>query len=226
MLLVTIESIPQELIVRDHPITLIVGLGMFLSFILIALAKLIQSDIYIRLAVSFSKNKGLYSYLRESFPVQKLGSLLLLANYWISFSLLLLLILNMQVDFFANNSWLVILLPLLVFLYNVISIYSIGLFSGEKGLMQTPILMKINGAQILGIGCSVLVFLLSLHFIDESLFLYLTIGLLVFENCIRLIRSLVYLLAQGVSWYYIIMYLCTLEILPLFITFYVLLTVG
>ncbi|MEJ6583251.1 MAG: DUF4271 domain-containing protein [Crocinitomicaceae bacterium] len=223
MLLVTLDTFPQELIARDHPITLIVGLGMFLSFILIALAKLIQSDIYLRLAFSFFKNKGLYSYLRESFPVQKLGSVLLLANYWISFSLLLLLIFKTQNVIFENNIWVVILVPVFVCLYNVISIFSIGLIANEGNLIQTPIVMKINGAQLLGLGCSALVFLMSLQFIDKETFISLSVVLLVFENSVRLIRSLVYVLDQRVSWYYIILYLCTLEILPLFITWYVLL---
>lgn len=223
MLLITFDTIPQELITRDHPIALVVGLGLFLSFILIALAKLVQSDIYIRLTVSFLKNKALNSYLRESFPVQKLGSILLLANYWVSFSLMLLLLFNIQADFLESTTLIIVTLPLLVLFYNVISFYSIGLFSGETGLVQTPILMKVNGAQFLGIGCSVLVFLLSMHFIDEQLFLSLALGLLIFENSLRLLRSLVHVFVQGVSWYYIIMYFCTLEILPLFITFYVLL---
>lgn len=222
MLLVTFDTIPQELIARDHPITLIVGLGMFLSFILIALAKLVQSDVYLRLTVSFFKNKGLHSYLRESFPVQKLSSILLLANYWVAFSLMLLLFFNSQADFFNNNVWLIVALPLFVLFYNIVSFYCIGLISGEISLVQTPILMKVNGAQFLGIGCSALVFLLSLHFIDEKLFISLAIILLAFENSIRLLRSLVYVFAQGISWYYIIMYFCTLEILPLFITSYVL----
>jgi len=184
---------------------------------------LVQSDIYIRLTVSFLKNKALNSYLRESFPVQKLGSILLLANYWVSFSLMLLLLFNIQADFLESTTLIVVTLPLLVLFYNVISFYSIGLFSGEAGLMQTPILMKINGAQFLGIGCSVLVFLLSLHFIDEHMFIYLAITLLAFENSLRLLRSLGYVFVQGVSWYYIIMYFCTLEILPLLMAYYVLL---
>jgi len=223
MLLVTFDTIPQELIARDHPITLVVGLGMFLSFILIALAKLVQSDIYLRLTISFFKNKGLYSYLRESFPIQKLGSILLIVNYWISFSMLLLVLFNTQLDFLNKSMWLIVALPVIFLFYNVISFYSIGLFSGEAGLMQTPILMKINGAQFLGIGCSVLVFLLSLHFIDEHMFIYLAITLLAFENSLRLLRSLGYVFVQGVSWYYIIMYFCTLEILPLLMAYYVLL---
>ena len=223
MLLATIDTIPQELIARDHPITLIVGLGMFLSFILIALAKLIQADIYLALAISFFKNKGLYNYIRESLPIQKAGSLLLLINYWIAFSLLLLLIYKSLIGLYDENIWLIVAVPLGVLVYNIVGFYSVGLFTGEQGVMQTPILMKVTGAQFLGIGCSILVFLISMHFIDEEMFIQFSIILLVSENTLRLIRSLVYVFAHGVSWYYIIMYFCTLEILPLLMTYYVLL---
>lgn len=223
MLFLIDDTIPQELILRDHPITLVVGLGMLLSFILIALAKLIQADIYLALTVSFFKNKGLSNFLRESFPIQKTGSILLLINYWVSFSILLLIVFKSELLKIDSNIWLVVFLPLGIFLYNVISFYIVGLFSGESAIVQTPLLMKINGAQILGIGCAILVFLVSLHFIDESLFIKLSISLFVFEMVIRLFRSLVYVFSQGVSWYYIIMYFCTLEILPLLMTYYVLL---
>ena len=221
MLLATIEIIPQELIARDHPIALIVGLGLFLSFVLIALAKLVQSDIYVALTVSFVKNKGLFGFLRESLPVQKMGSMLLLLNYWLSFSLVLLMIVNTELIQIESSIWIIIVLPISVLFYHMASLYLAGLFSAETGVIQTPVLMKINGAQFLGLGCSILVFLMSMHFIEEQVFIYSTIILFMLENTVRLIRSLVYVIAQGVSWYYIIMYLCTLEILPLFMTFYV-----
>jgi hypothetical protein len=221
MLLTTIEFIPQELIARDHPIALIIGLGLFLSFILIALAKLVQSDIYVALTVSFVKNKGLFGYLRESLPVQKMGSMLLLLNYWLSISLLLLIMVNTHPIQIESSIWLIVGLPISVLFYHLGSLYLVGLFSAETGAIQTPVLMKINGAQILGLGCSILVFLISMHFIEQQVFIYSTIILFLLENTVRLIRSLVYVIAKGVSWYYIIMYLCTLEILPLFMTFYV-----
>ena len=64
MLITIVDLIPEELTLREHPITLIVGLGLFLSFFLIALAKLVKSDIYLALSLSFIKNKGLSNFLR------------------------------------------------------------------------------------------------------------------------------------------------------------------
>ena len=171
MLLATIEIIPQELIARDHPIALIVGLGLFLSFVLIALAKLVQSDIYAALTISFVKNKGLSGYLRESLPVQKMGSMLLLLNYWLSFSLLLLMIVNTRLIQMESSIWMIVVLPISVLFYHMASLYLAGLFSAETGIIQTPVLMKVNGAQFLGLGCSILVFLMSMHFIEEQVFI-------------------------------------------------------
>jgi len=219
MLLSAIENIPQELIVRDNPLTLMVGLGMFLSFVLIALAKLVQADIYTVLPASFGKNKGLFSYLREKMPIQKAGSILLLLNYLISSSIIILMIVNYDNNTSLSTFW-IFSIPICVILFHLVSLFFTGIVTGENGLIQTPILMKISGAQLLGLGNSILIFLMAMHFIEQKMFISLVVALFISENVIRVIRSLGFVLARGVSWYYLIMYLCTLEILPLFMTYY------
>ena len=222
MLLNAIDTIPESLIIRDHPITMVIGIGMFLSFVLIALAKLVKPDIYAVLMISFVKNKGLYNYLRESFPMQKGGSILLIVNYLVAFSLLLMLILNIKTIHISNEVLVVSMVPIVFFLFHTVSLILIGWITGNSEVVQTPIFIKINGIQFLGLACSVLVFLWSLNFIGQELFFQIIFSLFIFEMGTRIIRSFIYVLAAGVSWYYIIMYFCTLEILPLFILYYIL----
>ena len=220
MLITIIDSIPEELALREHPITIIVGLGLFLSFFLIALAKLIKSDIYLSLILSLIKIKGLTNFLRESFQIQKGGSILLVVNYLVSFGLLLLLLFNLETIQFSNEMAAVLLIPIIMLAYHVVCFYTVGIIAGEVSMVQTPILIKINGAQLLGIGCSVLAFLWSLNFVNAHVFINATIILLIAENVLRIVRSFIYVLTIGVPWYYIIMYLCTLEILPLFVIYF------
>jgi hypothetical protein len=221
MLLTAIDTIPGSLTFRDHPITLIVGFGMFLSFVFIALAKLVKPDIYSVLMISFVKNKGLYNYIRESFQLHKTGSILLILNYLVSFSLLLILVFDIKTIYFSNQVLMALIMAIVFLLFHFLSLLIISWITGELGVFKTPMLMKINGIQLIGLSCSILVFLWSLNFIDQELFFNIIFSLFVFESITRIVRSFIYVLTVGVSWYYIIMYLCTLEILPLFLVYYI-----
>src|SRR5690606_13298550 len=222
MILSTLNDIPQELIVRSHPITIVIGIGLFLSFALVSIAKLVKSDIYSVLMISFVKNKGLYNYIRESFSLQKVGSILLILNYLISFGLLLILMFDFDVFSSKNHLFFVLLIPISFLAFHFFILYIVGWITGEIDLVRSPVIMKINGIQLLGLVCSILVFLWTLNFVDQKLLLKITILVFVLETAVRIFRSLVYVLSQGVSWYYIIVYLCTLEILPLFLIYYIL----
>jgi len=39
-------------------------------------------------------------------------------------------------------------------------------------------------------------------------------------NLVRVIKNSIVVIGAGVSWYYIILYFCTLEILPLFVAYH------
>ncbi len=219
-LLTIFETIPTELTVREHPITVVVGLGMFLSFVLIALAKLLQPEVYAVLLKSFTKGKQLSSFIRESFPVLKGASILLFANYLLSFSILLYFVLSLPKFEMAGELLIVTLTPIVFFLFGIGTLVVGMLLTGEKEIFLAPILMKINGAQLLGLYSSVLVFLWALGFINQIVFVELCIWGIFTENIVRIIRSFQFVLTAGVSWYYIIIYLCTLEILPLLVLYY------
>jgi hypothetical protein len=219
-ILTIFETIPTELTVREHPITVLVGLGMFLSFVLISLAKLLQSDVYTVLLKSFFKGKQLFLYLKESFPVFKGSSLLLFVNYLLSFSILLYFVLSLPQFEMSHELFIVTLTPIVFLFFGIGSLLVGMLLTGEREVFATPILMKINGAQLLGLYSSILVFLWALGFMNKLLFVELCIWGIFTENILRIIRSFLFVLTAGVSWYYIIIYLCTLEILPLLVLYY------
>ena len=216
-LLTIFETIPTELTVREHPITVVIGLGMFLSFVLIVLAKLLQSDVYAVLLRSFTKGKQLSSYIRESFPVLKGASILLFVNYLLSFSILLFFVLSLPKFEMTSELLIITLTPIVFFLFGIGSLLVGMLLTGEREVFLVPILMKINGAQLLGLYSAVLVFLWALGFINQIVFVELCIWGIFSENVARIIRSFQFVLTAGVSWYYIIIYLCTLEILPVLV---------
>jgi uncharacterized membrane protein (UPF0136 family) len=96
------------------------------------------------------------------------------------------------------------------------------LLSGASGVFAGPIILKIIGAQFLGLVyflCAVLWLFISgqgVMFAQLALFLFFA------ETGFRVLKSIILVLKQGISWYYIILYLCTLEILPLLMIYFTL----
>lgn len=175
------------------------------------------------LATSVIKVQGVQSYLRESFPLQRRASWLLIANYLISFGLVLFLAKEFS-PFKLNYEWWVnLLIPAALLAWAIISMLFVGILTGERQIFIEPLAMKIVGAQMLGIFYFVLALISTLYALDQTLFLQIVVGAFLIESLVRIFKSVVVVMAQGVSWYYIILYFCTLEILPLFVAYYVIL---
>jgi hypothetical protein len=220
---VILTTIPSELTARETLLTPTVGIALSASFLLISFAKLIKSDIFVSLAMSNLKIQGLQAFIRESYPLNKAGSLLLLLNYLLSFSLILHIISGFQQVQLNYELYLIGLVPLALFGWSIGSMFIIGLISGERQVFAEPLAMKVVGTQFLGVVYFVLALILSLHSISEVLFISIVFWAFVVESVIRLYKSVIAVYSRGVSWYYIILYFCTLEILPLFVAYYLLL---
>jgi hypothetical protein len=80
--------------------------------------------------------------------------------------------------------------------------------------------MKVLGAQTLGLFYFIYALVWVLNSSYHEALLSLIVWTFVLESVLRLIKSVKTVYGHGVSWYYIILYLCTLEILPFFVLFY------
>ena len=221
--MVILAAIPDELTLRESLLTPAVGLGLFAAFLLISLAKLLKTDIFVSLLVSNTKVQSLQAYIRESHPLNKGGSILLLINYLLSFSLVLYIISGFSRIEMNNELLLIGLIPLGLLLWSLGSMFVLGLITGERQVFTEPLAMKIVGTQALGVLYFVIALILSLHSFGERFFLSVVFWAFIVETGVRLFKSIRVVYLHGVSWYYIILYFCTLEILPLFVAYYLLL---
>ncbi len=223
VLTIGLSVVPEELTPRGQTLSPAVGIALFAAFILIALSKLVKSDVFENLLLSNAKISGLQTYLRESFPLFRGGSFLLLFNYLLSFGLVLYMMngfASMHMDY---QWWTALLVPAVLLLWPLGSMFAVGLLTGERQVFADPIAMKMVGSEMLGLVYFVLALVLALYAFDEILFIEIVIGAFAIESSLRIVKSIASAVASGVSWYYIILYFCTLEILPLFVAYYVLL---
>lgn len=182
-----------------------------------------KANMFEALASSTIKVQGIQAYLRESFPLNRRASLLLIVNYLVSFALVLYLVNDFSVVHIEYEWWVNLLVPAALLAWSLISMLFVGLLSGERQVFAEPLAMKVVGAEILGIIYFVLGLISTLYPIDETLFLQIVVGVFLLESILRIFKSILSVMSRGVSWYYIILYFCTLEILPLFVAYYVIL---
>jgi hypothetical protein len=80
--------------------------------------------------------------------------------------------------------------------------------------------MKVVGAQALGVVYFVLTTLWILQPDYVEVIFQAAIWIFIGESIFRILKSVAVVLRQGVTWYYIILYFCTLEILPYLVTYF------
>lgn len=196
--------------------------ALFIGLILLSMARLVRPNIYSHLLISSMKVSGLRSYIKEALPLNKRGSLLLLANYVISSTVVMVLWHEVSPSEYNWMDVLLVTVPVLTFIFNFVSMEFTGWLTGEYDTFVEPKMIKLIGSEMKG----VLFFLIGLIWLlNDSLatvLWQLAVWVFFIEMAFRIFKSVLIVFAKGVSWYYIILYLCTLEILPLFIAYYVL----
>lgn len=221
MLQIPLETvIPDALTLRDPSFNFAVGIALFASVLLLATARAVQPNIYAAMATGLLKVKGVRAFMRDAMPLGGRPSILLIVNYWIAFSLIVYF-LGKHVAFESINLYLLAgIVPPAILLTHLGSMVVMGRITGERDVFRAPIVMKLLGAQLLGLVyflCA-LVWVLQPDYVDITIQVVFWAFLL--ESGFRIVKSISVVLSLGVSWYYIILYFCTLEILPFLVCYY------
>ena len=198
------------------------GYVLFVSFITLAIARFARAGIYQTLVLANGKLQGVVSFVRETMPLTKPSSFLLIMNYLLSTGAVCYLYVQSNEKIQLSNDILVFLLPFALLAWNLSAFLLTRWLSGASGVFAGPITLKIIGAQFLGLIyflCAVLWLFISGQ---GNMFAQLALFLFFAESGFRVVKSINLVLKQGVSWYYIILYFCTLEILPLLMVYFTL----
>lgn len=193
---------------------------LLMSLTLIAVARFTTVDIFRSVFIGQFRSVSVYTFLKDTPPLNRSGSILLLINYFITVPLMTHFIL-MEMGFdFVRSIWVSPLLVFGWFILNNISFLLISAITGEFRAFRSPFLFRLLEIEFMGIltALFVLVYLVNpgSHELIYSIFFWTLLSLFL----LRLIKSVFVALRLGIAWYYIILYLCTLEILPLVVGFY------
>jgi len=223
LLYTNLNLIPTELTQREYSVSVLIGIGLVVSFLLVSTARLMRFKVYSTLVISFTKISGLYSYAKETHRLNKREAVVLYANYLLTFGLAFFVFADLVEVELENEIIIASIIPAVLAVWPIACMLLVGLLTGERRVFAEPIMMKLIGVQLLGTIYSLCLFAWALGFINGIVLTKIVLGTFILESILRIIKSIWVVYFSGVSWYYIILYLCTLEILPLWLMSYSLL---
>ncbi|PWL32889.1 MAG: hypothetical protein DCO96_00630 [Fluviicola sp. XM-24bin1] len=218
---ITLQTqVPEALTPRETSFNWILGIVLFASLMILAIARARQANVYYAVSVGLIKTQSVRVFFREIMPVRSGASMLLLLNYCVSSGLLVYLMAeHLGFDLLVSRI-MALTVPVGLLFFHFFSLVFSGWVTGEMEVFRIPIIMKIVGTQALGIVYFVAatIWILQPDYVDITF--QVVIWIFLVETAFRILKSVSVVLRQGVTWYYIILYFCTLEILPFLVVFY------
>jgi hypothetical protein len=216
-----ISSVPMELDLRVQSFTLILTGILASSLLLVILARIRNSKAIPSVLSSFLKNISIDQHFKENMRMESLSSIFLLLNYFVCFSVCLFLffsrILSLDLVWAIGLS---IFLPIGLFVLDTLSIILVGAITGESKKLHSSLIITLSLNQFFGLFLSLVSLLWIMNPEFNAIYVVVFGILLVLHYLMRVLKNAVAILINGVSWYYLILYFCTLEILPLYSTYY------
>lgn len=192
---------------------------LFLSIgiLLITFARMSSSYFFFSITKSIYKNRSIEKISQEELPLTALSSFCLLLNFLICSSCLLYL----TVDFFQYEIPITRLLAIIytpfLFLFGpYIFLTLVEFITGEIGITKAIKLTNWAICKFLGVLFSLLLLLWIFNDKNASFFAYLLFTTLCFFYVYRIFRGIIFAFSKGISWYYIILYFCMFEIIPMY----------
>jgi hypothetical protein len=215
-----LKEVPETLVLRTETYTMVLIGIVALSFLIIALTRMSNGKALQTVLGVFFKGPSIEQQLKENMRMNSFSSVLLILNYFISFSLCLFILLNriLLVDGFWSTL-LALGLPIVLFMMETLGLYVIAWVTGEQKSINNTVIITLTGYQFAGLLLSVLSLFWIMNPEYNRIFLGLFLSLICLRYITRLLKNSIAVLISGVSWYYLILYFCTLEILPLFVAY-------
>ena len=200
-----------EAVQRQQVFNSFVTYGMFVSATLIALARYIRPSIFQTLLRVLTNNQVLEQIVRENYNTIRLTDFMLLVNFWLTCSMSSMLFLHQLNSLFIFHlAW-----PILIHVFFMAPLFGVSFISGSANFRRENSYNLFLFPQFVGLVLLPIIIVahLNIPLIPVFTWLFFTvIGLLLlYLNW----RGIIFAFQQGISLYYIILYICTLEILPI-----------
>lgn len=215
-------QIPQALSLRSENAAIVATSLLALSFFIIALARLSSRQMIYGMLRAVYKNKQIEKIVQEEYSLNNLASFFLIINYIISGGALLFLCLPTRSTIDPLIVLMLMGVPLLMFILPWLSLFFTGAVTGEKDVVWESKVNTVLFAHFSGLVYSLILLIWAFNMQWSDIFVKIFIGVTVFIWFYRFLRGFIFAIGKGARWYYIILYFCTLEILPFVLCYLVL----
>ncbi len=194
-----------------------ITLFLSIAILLITFARMSSSYFLIAITKSIYKNRSIEKISQEEMPLSGLSSFCLLINFLICASCLLYLTVDFFHDTISTSTLLAIIYTPILFLFGpYLFLNLVEFISGEIGITKAIKLTNWAICKFLGILFSLLVLLWIFNDKNAGVFGYILLVILTVCYVYRIIRGIIFAFSKGISWYYIILYFCMFEIIPMY----------
>ena len=193
-----------------------------ISFFFIAFARLSASQMVFGMMKAIYKNKQIDKIVQDEYPLNNASSVFLIFNYIVSATALLFLCIPAKLEVDPKVVYLLLPIPLLTVSLQWFSLFLIGLFTGEKASVSESKINTLVFAHFSGVVYSLMLLVWAFNIQWTPIFIQIFIWTSVIIWFYRFYRGFIFAINKGITWYYIILYFCTLEILPFLLIYYAL----
>jgi len=195
--------------------------SLFVSIILLTITRINNPYFVSSLSKSLYKNRAIEKIVLEESPLNKIAHFCLIANFILSFTIITSFLVSENYHVFGWLNWLIaFIIPIYLLIAPVFYLSLVEFISGENHFSKEIKLTNRILCQFLGIigTLFLLIWIFNQH--SHAFISYFTICLISITYIFRLFRGFVFAFSKGLPWYYIILYFCTFELLPLYIVYY------
>lgn len=193
------------------------------SFMLVSLARMNQPTLVVSIVGMLIRSSSIRNYAKETNSLNPLSGVVLTINYLLTGCYFSYLITSKELGQLEWKNWDQLIWIIGPVIYPVLSIFILFFFSwliGAVDKIKEAITINYTSLHFIGF---ILAFVLLAYIADTSLIEQIKVvalGIYAAVFAWRLIRSITAVWSRGATWYYIILYLCTLEIMPLIVVYY------
>ena len=209
--------VPKLLSTRGSPIYSTVTFYLSIAFLLITFARMSSAHFLVSITKSIYKNRSIEKVALEEYPLTVLSSFSLLLNFLICGSCLLYLTVDhLSVPIHTSTFLAILYTPLLFLTGPYLCLTLVEFITGEQGITKAIKLTNWVVCKLVGI---LFTFMLMIWIFNSKNagffagFLMLTLSICYIY---RIFRGMVFAFSKGISWYYIILYFCMFEIIPMY----------
>ena len=205
-----------ELLERQTHLTSILLFVILACSAIVGAGRINNPNFFTAISSGFFKFKIQDKSFNENMRISQGATIALVINFIISISLCFFLLIFEKNNYsFAAISG-ILLVGFLILLQQV-GFRVVSIFSGQTGISESGALITRQTWFFSGILYLLLSLLWLLNLKFKTIFVVVFVSILAISSLFRILKGLLFAFWGGFSWYYIFLYLCTFEILPVFI---------